>query len=68
MITFSRRSTLSPPVVRHFEFTRFQNHLIVLAYEALIPVASRDLARSQPRSNRNEPTTPQSFRSKARGA
>jgi hypothetical protein len=68
MTTSLRRSTLSPPVVRHFEFTRFQNQLIALAYRVLIPVVSRDLARSQPRSRRNQPTTIQSFPSKAGGA
>jgi hypothetical protein len=68
MTTSSRRSTLSPPVVRNFEFTRFQNQLIALAYQVLIPIVSRDLARSQPRSSRNQPTTIQRFQSKAGGA
>ena len=38
MITSARRSALSPPVIRHFEFTRLQNQLIALAYQALIPI------------------------------
>ena len=68
MITSPRRSALSPPVVRHFEFTRLQNQSIALAYQALIPVISRHLER--PRSNDTEPanTTNQGRRSKARGA
>ena len=68
MITSPRRSALSPPVIRHFEFTRLQNQSIALAYQALIPVVSRHLER--PRSHDNEPahTTIQGRRSKARGA
>jgi hypothetical protein len=31
-----RRPTLSPPVTRHFEFTRLRDQLIALAYQALI--------------------------------
>ena len=68
MITSSRRSTLSPPVTRHFEFTRLQNQLIALAYQVLIPVISRPLERPQPRPGRNQPTTVQSLQSKAGGA
>ena len=68
MITSSRRSTLSPPVTRHFEFTRLQNQLIALAYEALIPVVCRPLERPRPRPSRNQPTTIQSLRAKAGGA
>ena len=70
MITSSRRSTLSPPVTRHFEFTRLQNQSIALAYQALIPVVSRHLERPRSRSNDNEPatTTIPGLRSKARGA
>ncbi len=45
MITSSRKSTLSPPVTRHFEFTRLQDQSIALAYQALIPVVSRPLER-----------------------
>ena len=70
MITSPRRSTLSPPVTRHFESTRLQNQLIVLAYHALIPVVSRHPAR--PRSQRNDnvsaTTTRPDFRSTAGGA
>jgi hypothetical protein len=70
MIATSRRSTLSPPVTRHFEFTRLQNQSIALAYQALIPVVSRHLERSGSRANDNEPatTTIPGLRSKARGA
>jgi hypothetical protein len=70
MIATSRKSTLSPPVSRRFEFTRLQNQSIALAYQALIPVVSRHLERLGPRSNDNEPatTTIPGFRSKARGA
>jgi hypothetical protein len=68
MITSSRRSTLSPPVVRNFELTRFQSQLIALAYQVLIPVVSRSLERSRPRSSHNQPTTIQRFQSKAEGA
>jgi hypothetical protein len=68
MITSSRRSTLSPPVTRHFEFTRLQNQLIALAYEALIPVVCRPLERPRPRPSRNQPTMIQGLQSKAGGA
>jgi hypothetical protein len=70
MIATSRKSTLSPPVSRRFEFTRLQNQSIALAYQALIPVVSRHLERLGPRSHDNEPatTTIPGFRSKARGA
>ena len=56
MIASSRRSALSPPVTRHFEFTRLQNQLIALAYQALIPVVSRRLERPRSRSEHNQPT------------
>ena len=68
MITSSRRSTLSPPVTRHFEFTRLQNQLLALAYQALIPVVSRPLERPRPRPSRNQPTRIQGLQSKAGGA
>ena len=41
MITSPRRPTFSPPVTRHFEFTRLQDQLIARAYQVLIPVVSR---------------------------
>jgi hypothetical protein len=70
MITSPRRSVFSPPVIRHFEFTRLQNQSIALAYHALIPVVSRHPER--PRSRRNDnmsaPTTVQDFQSTAGGA
>ena len=70
MIATSRKSTLSPPVSRRFEFTRLQNQSIALAYQALIPVVSRHLERSGSRSNDYEPATPTipGLRSKAKGA
>ena len=67
MITFSRRSTLSPPIVRHFEFTRLQNQLIALAYQAVIPVVSRPLEQPRPRPGRNQPRAIHSFQSQAGG-
>jgi hypothetical protein len=65
MITLSRRQTLSPPVTRHFAFTRLQDQLIARAYQALIPVVSRPLDR--PRPSLNHLTTVQTFQSKAEG-
>jgi hypothetical protein len=70
MITSPRRSVLSPPITRHFEFTRFQNQSIALAYQALIPVVSRHLGRPRSRSHDNELATTivPERRSQARGA
>ena len=70
MITSARRSALSPPIVRHFEFTRLQSQSIELAYQALIPVVSRHLERPRSRSHDNEPATTivPGRRSQARGA
>ena len=68
MITSARRPTLSPPVIRHFEFTRLQNQLIALAYQALIPVVSRHLEQPRPRPSNHRPTTIQGRRSKTGGA
>ena len=59
MITSPRRPTFSPPVTRHFEFTRLQDQLIARAYQVLIPAVSRPLDR--PRPSRNHPTTVQTF-------
>ena len=39
MISSPRRSTLNPPVTRHFEFTRLQDRLIAIAYQSLIRMA-----------------------------
>ena len=70
MTTSPRRTTLSPPVSRHFEFSRLQDQLIARAYQALIPVVSRPLER--PRSphsdSRQSQTFFQSHRSQAGGA
>jgi hypothetical protein len=70
MITPLRRSPLSPPVTRHFEFTRLQDQLIAIAYHILIPVVARPLERPRSRCGENEPTmaTIQSLRTKAGGA
>jgi hypothetical protein len=70
MTTCSRRSVLSPPIVRHFEFTRLHDQSIALAYQALIPVVSRHLERPRSSYYDNEPavTTTQELRSRARGA
>ena len=65
MITSKRRQTLSPPVTRHFAFTRLQGQLIARAYQALIPVVSRPLDR--PRPDRNHPSKVQTFQSRAGG-
>jgi len=68
MIASSRRSTLSPPVTRHFEFTRLQDQLITRAYHTLIPVICCRMERQQDRLQRKEQTTIQRFQSKAGGA
>jgi hypothetical protein len=70
MITSPRRSTLSPPVTRRFESNRLQDQPIALAYQVLIPVASRPLQRPGSRRSDNESatTTSQGLRSKAGGA
>jgi hypothetical protein len=68
MIASPRRSTLSPPVTRHFEFTRLHDQLIMLAYQELIPVISCPMQRQQDRLARNQQTTIQRFQSKAGGA
>ena len=70
MTTSPRRTTLSPPVTRHFEFSRLQDQLIARAYQALIPVVSRPLER--PRSlhsdSRQSQTSFRSHRSQTGGA
>ena len=68
MIATSRKSTLSPPVTRRFEFTRLQYQLIALAYQALIPVVSRHLERPRPGRGNHRPTTIQGLHSKTGGA
>ena len=62
MITSPRRPTLSPPVTRHFEFTRLQDQSIALAYQALIPVVSRPPGTAAISTRRQRPatTTPRS--------
>jgi hypothetical protein len=70
MITSPRRSTLSPPVTRHFEFTRIQDQLIARAYQVLIPVVSRPLEWPRPPRCDSEPsaTNFRDHRSQAGGA
>src|SRR3954469_22826112 len=70
MTTSQRRSTISPPLTRHFEVTRLQNQSIALAYQALIPIVSRPLnqPRSQLRDTEPATTTFRGPRSKAGGA
>ena len=68
MIASSRKSTLSPPVTRHFEFTRLQGQLTALAYQALIPIISCPAKTERARLSRNQPTRAQRFQSKIGGA
>jgi hypothetical protein len=68
MIASSRKSTLSPTVTRHFEFTRIQGQLTALAYQALIPVISCAAKTEGARLDRNQPTRAKRFQSKAGGA
>ena len=65
MMTSPRRSVLSPPVIRQFEFTRLQNQAIALAYQVLIPIISRhrERPRSRPNDNTSAQTTIPSLRS-----
>jgi hypothetical protein len=50
MIASSGRSSSPRIVSRRFEFSRFQDQMLALAYEALIPVASMCPKRSPARS------------------
>jgi len=70
MIPSPRRSTLRPPVTRHFELTRLQDQLIARAYQTVIPVVSRPLERPRSRRSDNAPatTTFRGPRAKAGGA
>src|SRR3954467_14188846 len=70
MIVSKRRSTLSPPLPRHFEVTRLQNQSIALAYQALIPIVSRPLNQPRSQLSDTEPATAtfRGSRSKAGGA
>jgi hypothetical protein len=68
MIASSRKSSLSPPVTRHFDFNRLQAQLTALAYQALIPVISCPAKTEGVRLGRNQPTGAQRFQSKAGGA
>jgi hypothetical protein len=70
MNTSPRRPTPSPPVTRHFEFTRLQDQLIARAYQALLPIVSLPLERPRDQNGGDEPPTTvfRDFRSKAEGA
>jgi hypothetical protein len=70
MITRQPRTTIRPPVTRHFEFTRLQDQLIASAYHFLIPVMARPLGRTRSPAGDHEPAaaTTQELRTKARGA
>jgi hypothetical protein len=70
MITSPRRRPFSPRVTRHFEFTRLQDQLSALAYNALIPVVSRALGRPRSRCGPHDPAaaTIPSLSTKAGGA
>ena len=70
MTTSPRRATLSPPVTRHFEFTRLQDQLIARAYQVLIPAVSRPLERARSSRGDNESSTTifRELRSQAGGA
>ncbi len=57
MTTSPRRTPLSPPVTRHFEFSRLQDQLIARAYQVLIPIVSSPLERSRSPRSDNEPST-----------
>ena len=68
MSTFPAKSTLSPPITRHFEFTRIHNHLIASAYQSLVPVISRHPERPRSRADGNDMKAMiQGLRSKAEG-
>jgi hypothetical protein len=70
MITSPRKRSLSPRVIRQFEFTRLQDQLIAIAYHTLIPVVSRPLERPRSRCGQNEPaaTVIRRLRTRAGGA
>jgi hypothetical protein len=70
MTTSPRRTTLSLPVTRSFEFTRLEDQLVARAYQVLIPIVSRSI--EGPRPPRSDPklsmTTFRGLRSQAEGA
>jgi hypothetical protein len=70
MMKSTRRTSLSPPVTRHFQFTRLEDKLIAYAYHALIPIVSRRLERPRPPRSNSEPSTStfRDLRSQAEGA
>ena len=68
MIASSRKSTLNPPVTRHFEFTRLQAQLTALAYQSLIPIISCPTKSKGARLGHNHSTATRRFQSKVGGA
>ena len=49
MIATSGKSTFSSLICRQFEFSRLQDQRLTSAYEALIPVVSGRVERTEPR-------------------
>lgn len=49
MILSSRKSTFPSLISRQFEFSRLQNQRLACAYEALIPVVSGRVERTEAR-------------------
>ena len=49
MITTSGKSTFPSHISRQFEFSRLQDQRLTSAYEALIPVVSGRVERTEPR-------------------
>jgi hypothetical protein len=70
MIPRPRRAALSPSITRHFEFTRFHEQLIEVAYHALIPVVARPSRRPRPHPDADGTASApiDRLRSQARGA
>ncbi len=70
MITPQRRQSISPPVIRHFEFTRLQELSIACAYETLLPVVARrpEGPHHRPGDLRKAATRTEVLRSSATGA
>jgi len=58
MIPRPGRCAASPPITRHFEFSRFHEQLIERAYHALIPVVRRSLGRPRSRPGADVPVSP----------
>ena len=54
MIATSRRSASGPAISRQYEFSRFEHQTLASAYEALIPVISRQAKSGRRRPNNRE--------------